>query len=140
MIDCHIQYRRSDVPITILLVALLLVALLLLLGQHESAFVLLSDVFRHHAVAEALGEESYHAVNMNAADGATALYLASQNGHVEVVRLLLARKGVEVNKTAADGGTALMVASQKGRVEVVRSVITVSGAPLTFLLPPATIE
>ena len=57
-----------------------------------------------------------------------------------MVRLLLARKGVEVNKTAADGGTALMVASQKGRVEVVRSVITVSGAPLTSLLPPATIE
>jgi hypothetical protein len=48
--------------------------------------------------------------NKSAADGATALIMASQ-GHVEVVRLLIARKGVEINENAADGATALMVAS-----------------------------
>jgi ankyrin repeat protein len=49
--------------------------------------------------------------------------LASQNGHVEVVRLLLARQGVEVNKTARNGGTALMLASQNGLAEVVRLLL-----------------
>ena len=51
---------------------------------------------------------------------ATALFIASQNGYVDV-RLLLARQGVEVNKSAADGATALMVASQIGHVEVGRA-------------------
>jgi hypothetical protein len=36
-----------------------------------------------------------------------------------VVRILLARQGVEVNKTAQNGATALMVASQNGHVDVV---------------------
>ncbi len=33
-----------------------------------------------------------------------------------MVRLLLARQGVEVNKSAADGATALYLASQNGRL------------------------
>ncbi len=58
-------------------------------------------------------------VNKSAADGYTALYVASQEGQVEVVRLLLARQGVEVNKTAQNGATALHTASQNGHGEVV---------------------
>ncbi len=42
---------------------------------------------------------------------------------VEVVRLLLARQGVEVNKTAQKGSTALFMASQNGHVEVVRLLL-----------------
>jgi hypothetical protein len=38
-----------------------------------------------------------------------------------VVRLLLARKGVEVNKTAQDGYTALFMASQNGHIEIAGS-------------------
>ena len=51
-------------------------------------------------VARLLGEGR----DVNEADenGWPALVLASQNGHVEVVRLLLAHPDVEVNKTAAD--------------------------------------
>ncbi len=33
-----------------------------------------------------------------AAQGCTALIVASQNGHIEVVRLLLARQDVDVNR------------------------------------------
>ncbi len=60
---------------------------------------------------------------MTWADGYTALMAASRKGHVEVVRLLLARQGVEVNKTTPDGITALMVASYKGQVEVARLLL-----------------
>jgi ankyrin repeat protein len=45
-------------------------------------------------------------VNETNESGCTALILASQDGQVEAVRLLLARKGVDVNKNAADGATA----------------------------------
>jgi hypothetical protein len=55
--------------------------------------------------------------------GVTALMFASQQGHVEVVRLLLAHPDVEVNKGPADGATALIVASQRGHVEVVRLLL-----------------
>ncbi len=40
-----------------------------------------------------------------------------------MVRLLLARQGVEVNKSAQNGATALLVASQSGHVEVVRLLL-----------------
>jgi ankyrin repeat protein len=41
--------------------------------------------------------------------------IASQKGHVEAVRLLVARQDVEVNKSAADGYTALILASVTSR-------------------------
>ncbi len=48
-------------------------------------------------------------VNEAGESGFTALNWASHEGHVEVVRLLLARQDVEVNKSAADGLTALFI-------------------------------
>jgi ankyrin repeat protein len=76
-------------------------------------------------VARLLGEGR----DVNEADesGWTALMYASQKGHVEVVRLLLAREGVEVNKTEQDGATALMVASDCGHVDVVRLLLSREG-------------
>jgi hypothetical protein len=41
----------------------------------------------------------------SAPDGFTALMVASQDGQVEVVRLLLARQDVEVDKTEQNGAT-----------------------------------
>ncbi len=62
---------------------------------------------------------------MNEADetACTALLWAAVLGRADVVRLLLARKGVQVNKGAAEGGTALIVASENGHVEVVRLLL-----------------
>jgi ankyrin repeat protein len=64
-------------------------------------------------VARLLGEGR----DVNEADetGDTALVLASLKGHDKVVRLLLARQGVEVNKTEKHGCTALYLAEWSRR-------------------------
>jgi serine/threonine-protein phosphatase 6 regulatory ankyrin repeat subunit B len=45
------------------------------------------------------------------------LILASQNGHKEIVKTLLA-KGADVNAKMNDGATALILASKKGYKEI----------------------
>ncbi len=57
----------------------------------------------------------------------TALLWAAILGRAEVVRLLFARKGVEVNKSGPDGFTALFIASHHGHVEVVRLLLARQG-------------
>ena len=52
----------------------------------------------------------------------TALLMASQFGHVDVVQALLA-KGADVNAKDSRGLTALMMASQFGHVDVVQALI-----------------
>ena len=50
-------------------------------------------------------------------NGATALMLASDKGHLEIVRELCER-GAHVNAARTDGGaTALMAASHKGHID-----------------------
>ena len=46
-------------------------------------------------------------------DGATPLYIASQNGHVDVARLLLGRNADPNTARTDDGATPLYIASQK---------------------------
>jgi ankyrin repeat protein len=81
-------------------------------------------------VARLLGEGR----DVNEADGSgcTALMFASEEGHVEVVRLLLARKGVEVNKSKQNGATALMFASYRGHVEVVQLLLARQGVEVNM--------
>ncbi len=57
------------------------------------------------------------------ADGASALLNASYNGHVEVVRLLLANPDVEANRTSTDGRSALCFASQSGLGAIVSLLV-----------------
>ncbi len=52
---------------------------------------------------------------------------SSQNGHVEVVRLLLARQDVKVNKITQNGTTALIIALENGHVEVLRLLLAHQG-------------
>ena len=48
--------------------------------------------------------------------------LASQNGHLDVVRELIG-KGAQIDMQANDGYSALIVASQNGHLDVVRELI-----------------
>ena len=52
-------------------------------------------------------------------DGATALMVASANGHLEVARLLC-EAGADKDKAMQDGATALILASANGHLEVAR--------------------
>ena len=55
-------------------------------------------------------------------DGKTLLMIASEYGHLEVVRELCDR-GADVNAAMTYGGsTSLMIASQEGRLEIVREL------------------
>jgi ankyrin repeat protein len=54
--------------------------------------------------------------------GATALIIASSNGHVDVVRTLL-NKGAGIDLGTDKGATALMVAAEQGNLEVVRALL-----------------
>jgi len=56
--------------------------------------------------------------------GATPLYIAAQNGHTEVVKLLLAIPDIDVNKGRIDvGATPLFTAAQNGHTEVVKFLL-----------------
>ena len=52
-----------------------------------------------------------------------SLFDASQNGHAEVVSMLLAKEGVDVNQTKNRGVTPLLIASQNGHAEVVSMLL-----------------
>ena len=55
-------------------------------------------------------------------DGATSLLIASQRGHLDVVRELLAR-GAVIDAAFNNGATPLIQASWKGHIEVVRALL-----------------
>ena len=60
--------------------------------------------------------------------GITPLLVAVWNNHIEIIKILLKRKDLEINQKAnnTDGHTALMMASQFGRLEVVRLLLSKS--------------
>jgi len=60
------------------------------------------------------------------ADGIPPIYVASQRGHLEVVKTLIHYQA-DIARTTADGWSALLVASSFGHIDVVRTLLE-SGA------------
>ena len=59
---------------------------------------------------------------MTADNGSTSLLIAGKNGHLAVVRELLAR-GASIEAADDNGATSLIVSSLFARVEVVRTLL-----------------
>lgn len=62
----------------------------------------------------------YFKINQVNWDGGTPLYAACQNGHLDVVKALLSRYGIDVNKANMWGFTPLYVACLEGHSKVVK--------------------
>lgn len=73
----------------------------------------------HEAILDILPPSS---INAQDAVGATALSLAAQRGHLEVVRQLV-EANAELDLQGCDGETALMLASLNGHLEVVQYLV-----------------
>ncbi len=84
---------------------------------------LLSAVKRQDTAA--LGNLFGSGVNVNTrfSEGSTCLHMASGYGFPNVVRFLLAQRGVDTSITNAGGNTALHYASWKGHLSVVKLLI-----------------
>lgn len=55
-------------------------------------------------------------------DGATALFIAAQNGHLRILEVLL-EHGAKTDAARTDGATPLWIAAQMGHDHVVRRLL-----------------
>ena len=62
-------------------------------------------------------------VNEARKDGATPLFIACQEGYLEVVRMLLSVEGIDPNLALGNGCTPLIIASYLGRADVVEILL-----------------
>ena len=69
-------------------------------------------------------------MSMTVKHGATPLVSAAQNGHKDVVRLLLRRRDVDANLSTRGGITPLLVAILNGRREVFDMLLSHGGVDL----------
>ena len=93
----------------------------------EKARVVLGQAMQQYsAIGDAAAVQALLAngaeVNAKDNNGASALILASRNGHRDVVQALLAN-GAEVNAKDNDGATALILASRNGHRDVVQALL-----------------
>lgn len=65
-------------------------------------------------------------------DGNTALFWASFNGHKNMVKLLLAKPGIQLDAINIDGDTALMAAAEKGHLEIAEMLLK-AGAKVSII-------
>jgi len=80
-------------------------------------------VHAHHLI-------NNNAVNIKDGNGKTALHLAADNNHLEVVKVLLEAPNIQVNTQDNAGWTALHFAVYSGHLEVVKRLLSAPGIDL----------
>ena len=78
--------------------------------------------FGYLTVVQCILERGTETLNKSDGDGNTPLRMASYNGHLDIVKTLLAAKA-EVNKSNIYGWTPLLMASQNGHLEAVKTLL-----------------
>jgi serine/threonine-protein phosphatase 6 regulatory ankyrin repeat subunit B len=82
----------------------------------------------HHEIASKLSEfRSGANAKAKTSNDSTALIMAAQNGHTEIVAALLLRQDINVNATLDGGETALMLAAVNGHTEIVSALLSKDG-------------
>ena len=63
-------------------------------------------------------------------DGAHALFMAAQNGHIEVVQLLLDQPGINLDQGRLyDGNTAVHIATESNHIAIVKLLLAHGADP-----------
>ena len=62
-------------------------------------------------------------VNQQLASGATAVYLAAQQGHLEVIVYLVEEGGASLKLLSYDGMSCLHAAAQSGHLDIVKWLV-----------------
>ncbi|KAI2494866.1 hypothetical protein MHU86_19670 [Fragilaria crotonensis] len=83
-------------------------------SSDESSAEVLDELQQHHINV---------VVNLECTNGKTALFIACEKGHVEVVQELLENDEVDVNARCTDDKTPLYVASENGHEKVLRKLL-----------------
>ena len=74
-------------------------------------------------IAKTMAIEHPHGVNIRSVDDAsTPLHLASENGHLDLARMLVER-GADMSAQRNDGSTALHLASENGHVDLAQMLV-----------------
>lgn len=95
----------------------------LLQASHRGLATVVRALLEKHAAS---GKEGGY-IDDASDDGITPLIAASSEGHLEVVKLLVAAKA-NVDAKDQDQTTALMAAAARGHVDVARELVAVAGA------------
>jgi ankyrin repeat protein len=90
--------------------------------NNENIFLTIASEHGHKVIVGYLIENGID-VNQQDKYGQTALWWASENGHKEIVKLLLDHKEIKVNQQDEDGRSALMRASRGEHLEVVQLLL-----------------
>ncbi|KAF0704611.1 hypothetical protein As57867_007285, partial [Aphanomyces stellatus] len=88
---------------------------------------------RNDAVAFLLTRDNIQVNDRSCWYGKSALLYASENGHAEVVRILLDYGGIDINLVSKSGKSALMYASENGHGKVVRMLLDHDGVDINLV-------
>ena len=82
-----------------------------------------------NGLTQTVAELLARGANVNAVTpyGDTALILAAENGHKEIVSALLSHGGIDVNAATSKGSTALMSAAYNGHTGIVSALLSCEG-------------